>query len=54
VIGRIVEPQGPRRDADWWALAVKGVMFVIMMVSGALIANRGIGLYAAARDTGEG
>jgi hypothetical protein len=53
VIGQIVESQGARRDADWWALAVKGVMFVIMMISGALIANRGIGFYAAARTTDE-
>jgi hypothetical protein len=39
--------------AEWWRLAVKGVYLIIMMAVGALIANRGIGLYAASRGTHE-
>ncbi|MDR7417952.1 MAG: hypothetical protein QN178_03470 [Armatimonadota bacterium] len=54
VLGRLMEQQAAQRAPDWWALAVKGVMFVIMMISGALVANRGIGLYAAARGGDEG
>jgi hypothetical protein len=45
----------PREGAaDWWRLAVKGVFLIIMMAVGALVANRGIGLYAASRASHEG
>lgn len=49
-------PADPVREAraDWWALAVRGVILGVMMICGALIANRGIGLYAASRPAGEG
>lgn len=36
------------------ALAIKGVMLVVMAVAGGALANRGIGLYAAARGSDEG
>jgi hypothetical protein len=54
VLGQLTDAQAARTVPDWWTLAVRGVMFVIMMISGALIANRGIGLYAAARGTDAG
>ncbi|OFX31059.1 MAG: hypothetical protein A2Z07_09780 [Armatimonadetes bacterium RBG_16_67_12] len=53
-LGQLTTDAARESRADWWALAVKGVMLAIMMISGALIANRGIGLYAASRPADEG
>jgi hypothetical protein len=53
VLGQLTPPAGEMR-ADWWGLAVKGVFLVVMLAAGAMIANRGIGLYAAARGADEG
>ncbi|MDQ7857438.1 MAG: hypothetical protein QN174_04600 [Armatimonadota bacterium] len=53
VLGQLGAP-GREARADWWGLAVKGVFLLIMLVAGAVVANRGIGLYGAARGTDEG
>jgi hypothetical protein len=53
VLGQLSAPAREAR-ADWWGLAVKGVFLVVMLAAGAMIANRGIGLYAVARGTDEG
>jgi hypothetical protein len=53
-LGQLSSNAARESRADWWALGVKGVMLAVMMICGALIANRGIGLYAASRPVGEG
>lgn len=54
VLGQLTTDAAREARSDWWALAAKGVMLAVMMICGALIANRGIGLYAASRTADEG
>ncbi len=50
VLGQLASPTAPREPgAVWWTLAVKGVLFFLMIYAGSAVAGRGIGLYAASR-----
>jgi hypothetical protein len=53
VLGHLRADAVREARADWWALAVKAVMLGVMLICGAVIANRGIGLYAASRPGDE-
>jgi hypothetical protein len=55
VLGRVAaEGPAPEPGPALVALAIKGVMLIVMAVAGGALATRGIGLYAAARGSDEG
>ncbi|MDR7556671.1 MAG: hypothetical protein QN157_13840 [Armatimonadota bacterium] len=55
VLGRVTAAgQAAEPGPALVTLAIKGVLLIVMAVAGGALANRGIGLYAAARGSDEG